>query len=325
VVAEVGLDSRGKAASTGAGEKVASSGFAQVHEIVVGGVRMRDQTAIITTIYDPSIEGIPVDGMIGFELFRRFAVRLDYGAGTMTVSDFAHFDSRDAGTAVPFQFYDHLPFVEGRIGDMPARFDIDTGSRVEVDVTSPFVARAKLRERYTKGISTITGWGAGGPSRDYVVRIPSLTLGTVKVDDVVAGLSEDKGGSISDSNYEGNIGSGLLKQFVVTFDYSRQVMYLNRLVTKPVDVGLFDRSGLWINAEAGGYRVTAVAAGSPATEGGIAEGDVITAIDGKPVLSDQLSDARTMLRALPAGTRLSLKLRRGEAERTTNITLRDQI
>ena len=34
----------------------------------------------------PSIEGIRVDGMVGFELFRRFAVRLDYGARTMTIT-----------------------------------------------------------------------------------------------------------------------------------------------------------------------------------------------------------------------------------------------
>jgi hypothetical protein len=69
--------------------------------------------------------------------------------------------------------------------------------------------------------------------------------------------------------------SGLLKRFAVTFDYSRQIMYLERLVPPPADAGQFDRSGLWINADDGGYRVTYVVAGSPAAEGGVATGDLI--------------------------------------------------
>jgi C-terminal processing protease CtpA/Prc len=52
-------------------------------------------------------------------------------------------------------------------------------------------------------------------------------------------------------------------------------MYLERLVPPPADAGQFDRSGLWINADDGGYRVTSVVAGSPAAEGGVATGDQI--------------------------------------------------
>jgi membrane-associated protease RseP (regulator of RpoE activity) len=263
--------------------------------------------------------------MLGFELFARFAVRLDYGARTMTLWDPVKFDAKGAGVAVHFVFYDHLPAVTGRIDDMPARFDIDTGSRVEVDVTSPFVARRNLRARYTPGVSTITGWGVGGASRSYVVRIPSLTLGTVKVDNVVAGLSEAKGGSMSDPNYEGNIGSGLLKRFVVTFDYAHKTMYLRPVEPPPADAGAFDRAGVWINAADDGFAVTAVAAGAPAAEAGLAAGDLITAIDGKPARPEGLSDARAALRTLPAGARVSLAVRRGGVERTVLLTLRDLI
>lgn len=93
----------------------------------------------------------------------------------------------------------------------------------------------------------------------------------------------------------------------------------------PADAGQFDRSGLWINADDGGYRVTYVVAGSPAAEGGVATGDLITSIGGKPAIADHLSDTRTMLRALPAGTQLTLTLQRGAAGHSAIITLRDQI
>ncbi len=325
VAAETGLKVMGAGSTSGAGEKSETTGYARYREIALGPVRLTDQPAFITNIYDPSIEGISVDGMVGFELFARFAVQLDYGAKTMTVSDFSSFDPRGAGTAVPFKFYDHLPAVRGVIDGLPARFDIDTGSRSELDITSPFVERQGLRERYRPGISAITGWGVGGAARSYVVRVPSLSLGSVKVRSVVAGLSESKAGSFSDPNYEGNIGSGLLKRFVATFDYSRQTMYLKPLEPQPADAGSFDRSGLWINALDGGFEVENVAPGGPAEQAGVLKGDVITAIDGKAARAEELSDARTLLRSLPAGTTVELILLRAGNPQVARVRLRDLI
>jgi predicted aspartyl protease len=325
VAADAGLKVEGAGVTSGAGEGKSTTGFARYRDIALGPVHLTDQPAFVTDIYDRSIEGIPVDGMLGFELFARFAVRLDYGAKRMTVSSFAAFDPRGAGIPVPFKFYDHLPAVRGLIDEMPARFDIDTGSRSELDITSPFVARRHLKDRYRPGISAITGWGAGGASRSYVVRLPSVTLGSVKAPSVVAGLSEDKGGSMSDPAYEGNVGSGLLKRFVVSFDYRHKTMYLKPLNPPPVDAGSFDRSGLWINAGEGGFAVVNVSSGGPAEEAGVLKGDVITAINGRPATAEGLPDARLLLRSLPAGTVVELSLVRGGRPRVVRMRLRDLI
>jgi S1-C subfamily serine protease len=150
-------------------------------------------------------------------------------------------------------------------------------------------------------------------------------LGGVPVTNIVAGLSEAKAGSMSDPAYAGNIGSGLLKRFVVTFDYAHQVMYLKRIAPQPRDIGTFNRSGLWINAKGGGYEVTDVAKDSAGAAAAIAIGDVITAIDDKPALAEQLSDARRLFRELPAGTKMRLKVRRGSESRIVMMTLKDQI
>ncbi len=162
VVADLGLKPVGAATSSGAGEGTSTSGFVHFDEIVIGAVRLRDQMGFATEIYDRAIEGIPVDGMIGFELIRRMALRIDYGRQTLTFTDPRRFSGKDAGTAIPFVFYDHLPSVTGFIGDLPARFDIDTGSRMEIDVTSPFVAAHQLRGRFAKGVSAVTGWASEG-------------------------------------------------------------------------------------------------------------------------------------------------------------------
>jgi hypothetical protein len=325
LVKEVGLESVGQFESSGAGEKTKTTGFAHYAEIAIGKARLRDQVGFTIEIYEPSIEGIKVDGMIGFEYVSRFAVQLDYGAKTMTTTDFAHFDPKGAGTAIPFKFYDHLPQVTGAIDGLPALFDVDTGSRAEVDITTPFVTKHDLRSKYPKGVTAITGWGVGGPGRSYVVRLPSLTFGGIVVDGVVANLSQAKGGSMSDANLDGNIGSAFLKRFAVTFDYPHQTMYLRRLTPQTPDVAQFDRSGMWINAATGAYEVTSISANGPAAQAGLAEGDQITSLNGQPAVAEHLSDARAMLRDLPAGTDVDVTFKRGGSEQRTRLKLRDQI
>lgn len=325
VISRAKLASVGKAPMSGAGEKESSTGFAAVRTISIGGLEMHDQTAFAAEIYSPQIEGIRVDGMVGFELFRRLTVRIDYEHRTLTFTDPARFSSRGAGTPIPFVFYDHLPYVRGRIDELPASFDIDTGSRSELDVTSPAVVRDRLHERYPRGVRAVTGWGVGGPAHSYVARLHSVSVGPVMVDGPVADFSEDRGGSFSDPNYDANVGSGFLKRFVVTLDYGHQMMYLRRIEPTPVDTGDFDRSGMWINAAPNGYVITSVSRGSPADEAGLSVGEVIVRLDGRPAVADRLSDARRLLRMRPAGSEVPIVVEGKTGARRITVTLRDQI
>ncbi len=78
-MADLGLKAVGEAVTSGAGEGHETTGFVHFDEIAMGAVRLRDEIGFATEGYDKSIGGIPVDGMIGFELIRRMVTRIDYG------------------------------------------------------------------------------------------------------------------------------------------------------------------------------------------------------------------------------------------------------
>jgi hypothetical protein len=323
--AALALGTAGAATSGGAGENLVASGYTRVASLRMGAAELRDQVVTVLEFSPKAVEGFQVGGMLGSEVFQRFVVRIDYGAGTLELVDPARFDPRGAGTALPFAFYDHMPQVEGTFAGIPARFDIDTGSRAEVTMARPFVEEHGLRERFAHGVATVDGWGVGGPVRSHVVRAPSLAMGGVSTSDVVASLATQDKGVFADAGFDGNIGSAWLKRFVVTFDYPDRTMYLAPLADPGDDVGTFDRSGMWLNLGEGGFEVAETAEGGAAAQAGLKPGDVVTAIDGKPAAGMPLPDARRLLRTTPAGTRVKVAYRRGGAEREAGLVLRDQI
>jgi hypothetical protein len=320
----LGLEVTGQSPATGAGQGTAVSGYAHVNEIKVGEAVLRNQEVFVLQFHPDAVEGFPGDGMIGFEVFRRLVTHIDYGKKTLTLIKPAAFQPPRDAVAIKFAFYDNIPQVDGAFEGLPGKFDIDTGSRTELNITKPFVDRYSLREE-SKGVIATDGWGVGGHVQSYVTRGSDLQLGGVNIRNVVASLAIQNRGSFSDPNYAGNVGGALLKRFDVTLDYGNQVMYLKRLPEPVADTGVFDRSGMWINAENGGFQVMSLTSGGPAENAGIKVGDVITAVDGIPIESSKLSEFRAELRDDSPGTVINLTIKNAGGSRVIPLTLRDQI
>jgi hypothetical protein len=262
---------------------------------------------------------VEFDGLLGFEVFQRFVVTLDYAAGTLTLTrPEAH--ARGAGIEVPFRFDGTHPVVDGAIDGIAGTFSIDTGSRGSLALHRPFVVEHGLEERLQAGSETVTGWGVGGPARGRLAGARTLRLGSVEIGGVLTELSTQEQGAFTNRYLAGNVGGGVLERFTVTFDYPRRVMILepNGRAGDPPD-----RSGLWLNAADGAFRVEAVAPGSGAAAAGLAVGDRIVAVEGRPVAELRLPDVRDRLRGAP-GTVLRLDVETAAgAARTVTLTLRD--
>ena len=320
----LGIKVQGAQPSTGSGSGVTLGGVARVQSIRVGDAIVKDQPISVLT-FSNAAEGVDEQGMIGYEFIARFITRFDYGKHELTFIDKKHFDPRDAGTPVPFRFYHQFPEVLGSYDGIPSRFGIDTGARNVLSLTSPFAQRNHIIEREKNGAKALTGWGVGGPSYGYVFRGKDLRLGDVTVKSPLTEFNLDKGGVGATEAFPNNIGGGLLKRFVVTFDYDHQLMYLKPIAGKVDDLDTFDRSGMWLNVADKGFGIVNVGEGTPAAKAGIAAGDIVVAVDGKAASSMHLYDLRRRLRNDPPGTQVALTVERNGKPRTVTLVLRDLI
>jgi hypothetical protein len=321
----LGIKTEGAMAGTGVGNKAVSVGLAKVKSLKVGKADFKDQIVYVMDFIPNDVEGVDIKGMLGFTVFKRFVTRVDYGRHEITLIEPDHFDPKDAGTPVPFVFNGDLPEVEGTFDGIPGKFDIDTGSRASLTLTGPFAKQHGLRAANPKGVVAVDGWGVGGSSRSYVMRGRELAIGPVKIPGVVTALSLQEKGAFASPAYQGNIGGGVLKRFVVTFDYANHVMYLKPLPQPVDDLDTYDRAGMWVNAAKGGMQVMDVTADGPAAQAGIEVGDVITRVNGKPATSIPVYEFRRMLRDEPPGTSVRFAVKRGNTTREIAVTLRDQI
>jgi hypothetical protein len=322
---QLGLNIIGTLPGSGVGEGIVDAGFAHVRRVAIGDASIENQTFVamsLETLTD--IEGAPLPGMIGYETFSRFVVRIDYVAKTLSLIDPDRFVSTDAGIEIPFVFNGHVPEVAGTFEGIPAKFDIDTGSRNELTLTKPFAEANGLRAKHPKGVEAMDGWGIGGPTFGYVTRADEMTIGPVRIEEVVTSFATQGKGAFARDDYQGNVGGGILKRFIVTLDYRRQKMYLKAQPAPVADTGTYDRAGLWFNAARRGYVIVDVVKGSPAEDAGLRMGNVIVAVDGQSIDEIPLYDLRQRLRCAAPGTQVKLKIKDGYKTKFVRLTLRDQ-
>lgn len=319
----VGLKPQGALGMTGNGAGTVDTGLARAETVGIGGLTLRRPLFYVLPL--PALKDRPI---IGYELFNRFVVRIDYDKNLLTFTLPSRFVYRGKGVSIPFRFNDRIPEVGGAVDGVAGAFTIDTGAGGDVRLNRPFVDAHGLNARYKPHFETIIGYGVGGPERGGVVRVGRLTLAGVGgngsgVNHVLAALATAQAGGGSDRAVAGNIGEGFLHRFNLTFDYARMRILFERN-SRFADPEDQNRTGINVDPNAPNALVADVIPGSPGAEAGVKVGDVIEAVDGRPVPPDAFSPLLLPFRR-PAGTRLRLRVRSGRASRDVTLILRDLI
>jgi hypothetical protein len=71
-------------------------------------------------------------------------------------------------------------------------------------------------------------WGIGGPAPTYATVVETLGLGDITLYDTPTEVMLATRGAFADRVDAGNIGLGILRKFVATFDFGASALYLER-------------------------------------------------------------------------------------------------
>lgn len=263
-----------------------------------------------------------IDGLFSYGVLKRFVVRIDYANHNLTLIPPADFDAKKAGTAVPLILMGgRYPIVKASIDGLTGRFLVDTGSGQSLGLFAPFAKKHDLYTRYDSTPPVLLGKSIRGPAYGRVARAGKLMIGQAVLKNPGIGLITTQIPVAKKARLAGDIGGRVLKRFTVTFDYANKRMYLkpNKYYRKPMN---FNRAGMWFKKTEQGFEVVDVMKGGPAAESGIKVGNVITAVDGKPVTAIGFYKLRKMLHHEAVGTKLKLAIGKGKAAHVVTITLR---
>lgn len=320
----LGLALGGAIEMRGTGDGSAQGAIVTVPSVAVAGATLTGEKFYVLSL-DPieALTSTRVDGILGFEFFRRYVTRFDFDAKTVTLTDPAQFEPDSAtGTAIPMTSAYNTPEIAGSYDGIDGTFDIDTGDNGGLTLTAAFVTANKLRDRPDRHVDVISGFGVGGETYARIVRGSELVLGTVPVGHPVTELSSNTGGVFGAGRFSGNIGIDVVKRFAMTLDYVHGRLYLAPRQGPVAGIDAYDRCGMALVPNAAGFEVYAVTPRGPAEGAGLAKGDIVTAVDGKPATGIGITAIRLRQSTDPPGALMVLTLASG---RTLVLNLRDQI
>jgi hypothetical protein len=294
----VGDETVSREGATGMAELVRSAD----HSVDVGGVKVQDITLGIADIaHIEKQSGMPIDGVIGWLILSRYAVRIDYDAMLIGIydNDKFYYDFDDSGHPVEVKgttiFTDiTVAFKSGNIFTGQVLFD--TGSGNTFSFNSPFTQENDLLagmdsyyEREIQSLSTVS-------SHVYTTMLASLNVGDYKLSDVPVRMAIAEAGALSWPGIMGILGNDILKRFNIFIDLQQERMSLepNRLYDEMFEVNC---SGVELVTDDEFQKVIIehIYPGSPAEEAGLKVGDEIVRINGMNVLDLQLPQVRSML------------------------------
>jgi hypothetical protein len=288
-------------------------------EIRIGDAMLYRQVAKIRPFAnDRSAGHAPRVGLLGLELFERFAVHVDRTRKTLTLTPLEKFRG-GTGTARPIRFIEDAPLTSGAYDGHPGDFEIDSGNAGPTIIEGYWAQENGLDISLSKGIL----WGAGSGAAGYQEWLShgDLALGPIKfARQLVSYVGQPVRGSESTRLQAGLAGEWLLHCFDTTYDYEHGFIWLG--TPRDCPSLAFNHAGLRVTKDNGTLAAAGVVPGSPAAAAGIAAGDEIVAIAGQEASALSARDAASLL-AGPIGTELEIVFssKSGGDRRTARLKL----
>ena len=191
--------------------------------------------------------GIKVDGIIGYDLFSRFAVHIDYQKQKLTLYPSGAAEIGKGYDTLQIDVIDSKPYLLADLGgnqEMRANLLIDTGASHALGLNPNSFSQDVIPD---KVIYTNLGRGISGEVFGALGRISALEVGDYVIEDIVTSFIEEP---VNAEQFivNGSIGGQLLKKFAVVIDYHQGMMFIrpNSTFKDPFE---YNMSGLELVAE----------------------------------------------------------------------------
>ena len=276
--------------------------------------------------------GTDVHGILGYELFSRFIVEIDYQKKLLTLMTPERFRKRAKFQTIPMAIQDTKPYIivplvlqDGTSID--AKLLVDSGASHGLMLETSSDPRIKVPELR---VSSLLGRGLGGEIFGKVGRIKTLKMGTNTLQNVIANFPDPN--SYIDSLKTGNIfrngaiGGEVLSRFTVVFNFPKERIFIRKNASFKNDF-YYNLSGITIKAKGSAlniFEVTEVREKSASQLGGIQPGDEILSVNGISAKNLDLNSVNGFFNSKP-GRKIKLEISRNGEKLKKEFLLQDQI
>lgn len=264
--------------------------------------------------------GIHIDGIIGYSLFSRYIVQINYDTQLIHIYSNGDFIYPKGGhllspafTSLPIQT---VQLKESR--KLLNRFYFDTGAGLNFLLSESYLKDSSvLRKRKKKPVVT-QAEGLGGKMSMRLTTVKEVKLGPYRFRSVPTLLFDDQYNVTSYPYLGGLIGNDLLRRFNTTINYNRHEIHI---IPNSHFKDLFDYvySGLSIYYIDEKVEVDDVVETSPAEKAGFKKGDIIMSVNND--FSNNIQSYKNIIQSSNQKIRF-LVLRDGKPEILTMKTIR---
>lgn len=221
ILRAAGVDSSGAMEVRGA-TRTGGLSVATLPEISIDGAEMHN--VVVSSIdIAKSLGGVKIDGILGYPFFASALVEMDFANHVLRFGDPGSFTPQ--GNRIDLDVDRELAEATLRLDQrVDAPFIVDTGNSGEMFLYQPFLdAHAGIVPP-----SNVPTWnyGLGGANAAYRTTLDTLQLGGVTLYNRAVDVVLAKQGAFADRVDAGNVGLGILRNFVATFDMDAGELYL---------------------------------------------------------------------------------------------------
>lgn len=247
--------------------------------------------------------GEEVHGILGYEIFRRFVVEINYHDRTLTLYEPSSFKAHKSFKAIPITVEGTKPYF---FADITMKDDTKVKSKLMIDTGASHsllldAASSELFELPKERVRCNLGRGLGGDIDGYLGRIKKIGFNEFNFENAISSFPDTSqlGIAFRKTGRQGTLGAGILRRFTVIIDYYDSRMYLKKNSSYKESFE-YNMSGIELVALGVGLNTIAVdhvRKDSPADQAGIMVGDVIKRANGVSAYNLDLNSLNNLFRS----------------------------